>query len=63
MKDKDFLDKVHRRGMRFVGNNYLRDSGMTDMLESLGWDSLESMMQILNQHDGQNSWWHGDDQL
>ena len=42
IKDKDILDKVHRRGAIFVCNNYRRDSSVTGMLESLGWDSLES---------------------
>ena len=42
IQDKDILDKVHRRRARFVYNDYRRDSSVTEMLESLGWDSLES---------------------
>ena len=40
--DKDIIDKVHRRGARFVCNEYRRDCSVTEMLESLGWDSLEN---------------------
>ena len=42
IKDKVILDKVHIRGAGFICNDYRRDSSVTDMLESLGWDSRES---------------------
>ena len=42
IKDKDILNKVLRRGASFVCNGYRVDCSATEMLESLGWDSLEN---------------------
>ena len=41
VKDKEILDKVQRRGARFVTNNYNRDSSVSAMIEELKWDPLE----------------------
>ena len=41
VKDKETLDKVQRRGARFVTNNYKRDSSVSAMIEELKWDPLE----------------------
>ena len=39
---KHELEMVQRRAARFVLNDYERHSSVTDMLDSIGWDSLES---------------------
>ena len=36
------IEKVQRRAARFVLNDYFYNSGVTDMLSKLQWDSLES---------------------
>ena len=41
-KDKDLLAGIQRRGARFVLQDYHRDGSPTQMLEKLGWVSLES---------------------
>ena len=39
--DIDALDRVQRRGARFVCANYRREASVTKMLEELGWESLQ----------------------
>ncbi len=41
-KDKDLLAGIQWRGARFVLQDHRRDSSPTQMLEKLGWVSLES---------------------
>ncbi len=39
--DIDALERVQRRGARFVCGNYRREASVTKMLEELGWESLQ----------------------
>jgi hypothetical protein len=41
VKHKRAIEKVQRRAARFVLNRYHNTSSVTDMLEVLGWNSLE----------------------
>ena len=58
--DIDTLEKIQRRGARFVTNNYndRRPSSMTKMLKGLGWDTLQtrrrkaSLVILYKQHHG-----------
>ena len=40
-KDKQLLDKVQRRGARFVMDRYKNDQSVSSMLETLQWTNLE----------------------
>lgn len=42
----DKLESIQRRAARFVMNNYERTSSVTDMLHTLGWQSLEQRRKI-----------------
>ena len=39
--DIDALERVQRRGARFVCGNYRREASVSKMLEELGWESLQ----------------------
>ena len=41
-KDTQLVETVQRKGARFVSNNYRRTASVTDMINKLGWESLES---------------------
>jgi hypothetical protein len=41
-KDVQALESVQRRAARFVSGDYHRTSSVTDMMNSLGWESLET---------------------
>ena len=41
VKDKNTLESVQSRAARFVYNDYRRDSSVSNMITSLGWESLE----------------------
>ena len=42
VKDTHLVETVQRKGARFVSNNYRRTASVTDMINKLGWESLES---------------------
>ena len=44
-KDITKLDNVQRRAARFVANDHRRTSSVTTMLDTLGWDSLQTRRQ------------------
>ena len=41
-RDVDQIEKVQRRAARFVCNNYRRTTSSQDLVNELGWDSLEN---------------------
>ena len=41
-RDTETTDKVQRRAARFVAHNYKRSTNSEDLVNQLGWDSLES---------------------
>ena len=41
VRDKELVDKVQRRGARFVRNDYRSGSSVTEMLTDLQWMPLE----------------------
>jgi len=41
-KDTQLVEVVQWKGARFVSNNYKRTASVTDMINKLGWESLES---------------------
>ena len=44
------LESVQRRAARFVMSNYSRTSSVTDMLNSLNWNSVETRIKELRLH-------------
>ena len=42
-KDKAALERVQRKAARFVTGNYDRTTSVTEMLQDLQWDTLETM--------------------
>ena len=40
-KDIDAVEAVQHRAARFVSGNYVRDSSVSEMMETLGWQSLQ----------------------
>jgi len=44
-KNKDLLEKVHRRAARFVKGDYQRTASVTSMLAELGWETIEQSRQ------------------
>lgn len=42
-KDRAALERVQRKAARFVTGNYDRTTSVTEMLQDLQWDTLETM--------------------
>ena len=42
-KDKAVLESIQRKAARFVAGNYDRTTSVTEMLQDLQWDTLETM--------------------
>ena len=42
-KDKAALERIQRKAARFVTGNYGRTTSVTEMLQDLQWDTLETM--------------------
>ena len=43
--NKDKIEKVQRRAARFVSNNFRRKASVSEMLQNLGWQSLDGRRQ------------------
>ena len=41
-RDTETIEKVQRRAARFVAHDYKRSTNSQDLVNQLGWDSLES---------------------
>ena len=41
-RDTETIEKVQRRAARFVAHDYMRSTNSQDLVNQLGWDSLES---------------------
>jgi hypothetical protein len=44
----DKVEKVQRRAARFVANNYERKASVTEMIQTLGWPTLQQRRQYFN---------------
>ena len=40
-KDTHVVEMIQRKAARFCINNYRRESSVTELIETLGWDSLQ----------------------